>query len=84
MEINDLLGYIAAAFTTVAFVPQAWKVHKTKSAKDLSLPMFILFTIGILIWLMYGLLIESYPVIGANAITFLLASYILFHKIKYD
>lgn len=84
MTLIELSGYVAAIFTTVAFVPQAVKVYRTKSARDLSLPMFVLFTIGILIWLLYGLLIESYPVIAANAVTFVLASFILFHKFKYD
>jgi MtN3 and saliva related transmembrane protein len=83
METIDFLGYLAATFTTAAFVPQAIKVHQTKSAGDLSLPMFVMFTFGILIWFAYGLMIGSYPVILANAITFLLAGYILYHKIKY-
>ena len=84
MTTVEALGYVAAGFTTIAFVPQALKVYRTKSARDLSLPMFILFTIGILFWLIYGILIKSSPVIAANAVTFVLASIILFHKFKYD
>ena len=84
MSQIELLGYVAALFTTIAFVPQAIKVYQTKSARDLSLPMFVLFTIGIAFWLVYGFFIESSPVIAANAVTFILASFILFHKFKYD
>lgn len=83
MPFVDLLGFVAACFTTVAFVPQAVKVFRTKSAGDLSLPMFVLFTMGIVIWLFYGIMIGSLPVIVANAVTLVLASFILFHKLKY-
>lgn len=78
----DLIGYIAATLTTVAFIPQAYKVYKTKQTKDLSLGLFLLLSIGIFLWLIYGILIYSYPVIIANGITFIFCSYILYHKLK--
>ncbi len=74
------LGYIAACCTTVAFVPQAWQVYRTKRTQDLSLGMFLLFTAGVALWLWYGVRIASAPVAAANAATLLLAGYILFMK----
>ena len=84
MQTTELLGYIAAVLTTIAFLPQALKTYRTKSARDLSLPMFLLFTTGVLVWFIYGWLINSSPIMYANACTMLLASSILYHKLKYD
>lgn len=81
MSWTDLLGYIAAFCTTVAFVPQAWRVHRTRSTGDLSLGMFLLFTTGVALWLAYGVLIGSTPVVIANILTLLLAGYILVMKL---
>lgn len=78
---TDWLGYIAAFCTTVAFVPQAWLVYRTRQTHDLSLGMFLLFTTGVALWLWYGVRIGSTPVVVANALTLLLAGYILFMKI---
>jgi len=78
----ELVGFIAAGLTTSAFIPQAYMVFKTKKTDDLSLTMFILFSIGVFLWLIYGLLIASYAVIFANSITLLLALYILGVKIR--
>lgn len=80
----EILGIAAGALTTISFVPQLLKVVKTKSAKDLSLFMFILFTTGILLWLIYGIIISAVAVIIANAFTFLIALSILVLKVKYD
>lgn len=82
MDHPDLIGYLAAILTTLSFVPQAYKVHKTHQTRDLSLGMFLLFSIGVASWLAYGVLIGAWPVIAANAITLLLASYILWHKLR--
>jgi len=77
------IGFIAAFCTTFAFFPQAVKVWKTKSTKDISLHMFIIFTIGIFSWLVYGFSISDIPLILANSVTFLLSLFILIYKIKY-
>ena len=77
------VGFFAALCTTIAFLPQAIKVYKTKSTKDISLLMFLIFTIGVFSWLIYGLIINDYPVILANAVTLILSLFILLYKIKY-
>ena len=77
----DLLGFVAACCTTVAFLPQALQVHRTRRTQDLSLGMFSLFTTGVALWLAYGLLIGSAPVWIANACTLVLAGYILYMKL---
>jgi len=81
--IMSYVGFFAAFCTTIAFLPQAIKVYKTKSTKDISLYMFLIFTIGVLSWLIYGLIIEDWPVILANAVTLILSFFILIYKIKY-
>jgi MtN3 and saliva related transmembrane protein len=81
---ENLFGYFAAACTTIAFIPQAIKVHKTKEIQDISLGMFALTTIGVLLWFIYGIMISSLPVIIANFITFILSLYIFIMKIKLD
>ncbi|MCX8028763.1 MAG: SemiSWEET transporter [Brevinematales bacterium] len=80
----ELLGITAGTFTTTSFIPQLVKILKTKSARDLSLVMFVVFTIGILLWLIYGILTASLAIIFANSITLVIASTILLLKIKYD
>ena len=77
------IGFFAAVCTTIAFLPQAIKVYKTKSTKDISLYMFLIFTIGVLSWLIYGLIINDWPVILANAVTLILSFFILIYKLKY-
>ena len=77
------IGFFAAFCTTVAFLPQAIKVYKTKSTKDISLYMFLIFTVGVLSWLIYGLIINDLPVILANAVTLILSFFILIYKIRY-
>lgn len=83
MDLISLLGYFAGTLTTLAFLPQLLKVIKTRSTKDISLLMFIVITIGIFLWLIYGLLIASPPIIIANLVTPAIASMILFFKLKY-
>ena len=77
------IGFFAGFCTTVAFIPQALKVWRTKSTKDISLLMFIIFTTGVLSWLIYGITIADAPIIIANAITLILSLFILFYKIKF-
>ena len=81
--IITYIGFFAAFCTTIAFLPQAIKVYKTKSTKDISLYMFLIFTIGVLSWLIYGLIINDLPVTLANAVTLILSLFILTYKIKY-
>jgi len=76
------LGYIAAFCTTVAFIPQAVKVVKTKDTTSISLGMYILFTVGVFFWLSYGLMQDDVPIIAANAVTLFFASIILSYKLK--
>jgi len=81
--IFKYIGFFAAFCTTIAFFPQALKVWKTKSTKDISLYMFIIFTVGVLSWLIYGISITDLPLILANAITLIFSLFILIYKIKY-
>jgi MtN3 and saliva related transmembrane protein len=83
MHATDTLGLIAGLLTTVAFVPQVVKTWKSKSAKDLSLAMFLLYCFGVFLWTIYGVMINELPVILWNIITLLLAAVILFFKIRF-
>ena len=83
MDIPNIIGIVAGIFTTLAFLPQVIKTWKMKETKDLSLGMFLMFTLGVLLWLIYGIMINSMPVILANAGTIILAGIILFFKLKY-
>lgn len=83
MNEIDLLGIFAGTLTTVAFVPQAVKIWQSKSASDVSFGMFLIFSLGLVSWLLYGIAIHSTPVIIANAVTLVLACIILVLKIRY-
>ena len=83
MTFVDTLGYLAACLTTSAFIPQAFQVWRTQRTQDLSLGMYLVFTLGVLLWLVYGLVIGAWPVVAANAITLLLALFILAMKLKH-
>lgn len=83
MDYIILIGALAGILTTTAFLPQVIKAWKTKQTKDISLGMFAILTIGVALWLVYGILINSLPVIIANVVTFILALAILILKIKY-
>ena len=65
----EVLGMIAALLTTIAFVPQVLRIYLTKSAEDVSFLMFSIFSTGVLLWLVYGLLIGSAALIAANVVT---------------
>ncbi len=80
-EIGLMLGYPAAVLTTLAFLPQAWQSWQTRDLSGVSLPMYAMFTVGVALWLVYGMAIDSMPVIVANAITLLLAAMVLWLKI---
>jgi MtN3 and saliva related transmembrane protein len=81
-EYSEIIGSVAGFLTTVAFVPQAWRIFKTKETRSISLVMFIVFVTGLTCWILYGLLINQLPVVIPNIITLLLASYILTMKIR--
>jgi MtN3 and saliva related transmembrane protein len=84
MDFITLLGLLAGTLTTISFVPQLLKTWRTKSAKDMSLPMLISFCLGVFLWLVYGILLPSTPVIVANFITLILALMILGLKLRYE
>lgn len=79
-----LVGSIAAICTTGAFVPQVVRVWKLKRADEISLATFLVFAVGTFVWLLYGIQIDSAPVIIANAVTFGLAMSIVALKLSYD
>jgi len=79
---NEIIGLIAAICTTFAFIPQVMKVWKTKQTKDLSLRMYSVMFIGILLWLVYGIRIDSLSIILANVVTATLVGTILVYIIK--
>jgi MtN3 and saliva related transmembrane protein len=81
---GEFIGYVAAVCTTAAYVPQAVKVYKTQRTNDISMFMFVLISTGVLLWLAYGIIIASIPMIIANTITFVLSLYIFIMKIKLD
>jgi MtN3 and saliva related transmembrane protein len=83
MDLTQLLGLVAGALTTAAFLPQVIKTWKTRSTKDLSLGMFSLFCLGVALWLVYGFMVQDVPVIAANLITLMLASTLLFFKLRW-
>ncbi len=82
MNYVDIIGFTAGTLTTIAFVPQAIKIWKTKSAKDISQGMFVILCTGIILWIVYGILVKSLPLVAANATTLVFALSILVLKIK--
>ena len=80
----DLFGFLAALLTTIAFLPQLYKTWNTKSADDVSLIMLILFIIGLICWIIYGLKIHSIPIIVANIVTLIFNFSILILKLIYN
>ena len=79
----EIIGLIAATLTTAAFLPQVYQTWKTKDVSGLSLPMFTMFFVGIVFWLIYEVLKESLSIILANAITVISSFLLLYFKIKY-
>ena len=79
----EIIGYCAAFLTTMAFLPQAIQSWRTKDLSGISLGMYVLFTVGVGLWLIYGLIIEKWPLILANAMTFALALSILWLKLRH-
>lgn len=83
MNTIQVLGLVAGSCTTIAFLPQVLKTWKSRSAKDLSLGMFSFFCFGVLLWLIYGIMVRDIPVIAANLMTLMLASTLLFFKLRF-
>lgn len=82
MEFNTLIGTAAAICTTVAFIPQVIQSWRSRDLSGISLPMYLTFTSGVFLWLIYGIIHVDWPIIVANTITFVLAGVVLFLKLK--
>ena len=83
MDYYTIIGMVAAFCTTASFLPQAIRVIRTKRTRDISLGMYLMFTMGIFLWLLYGILTRDIPIIIANAVSFVLSFTILILKLKY-
>jgi MtN3 and saliva related transmembrane protein len=83
ITLPELIGYGAAFLTTLSFVPQAWLTFRTRDVRGISLGMYSVFTFGVALWLLYGVLMGAWPIVLANAVTLALASVILGMKLRY-
>jgi MtN3 and saliva related transmembrane protein len=82
MEYSTIIGNIAAFLTTFSFLPQALTIIKTKDTQGISLPMYLMFFAGVILWLYYGLIENQMPLIIGNCITLVLSGIILFYKVS--
>ena len=83
MEGATLIGLAGGALTTLAFVPQVMKTWRTRQTRDISLGMWLALCSGIVLWLVYGVMIDDLPLIAANGVTLALAGTVLFFKLRY-
>ncbi len=83
MQTIEIIGSVAAVLTTLSFIPQAWQTFKTKDVSGISLPMYSMFTTGVLLWLVYSVALQSWPMIVSNCITAPVALAILSMKLRY-
>ena len=83
MNLITILGLVAGTLTTLAFLPQLLKIWQTKSAKDISFNTLVMFNIGILLWLIYGIYLNALPIILANLFTLIFNMIIVWLKIRY-
>ena len=83
MPLHDLIGYLAATLTTCSFLPQALHTFRTHDVSGISLGMYSTFTLGVALWLAYGVVLAAWPIVVANAITLALAGAILGMKLRY-
>ncbi len=83
MPLSDLIGYLAATLTTCSFLPQALHTFRTRDVSGISLGMYSVFTSGVALWLAYGVVLQAWPIVIANAITLVLASAILGMKLRF-
>lgn len=80
---SDAVGYAAAILTTLAFLPQAVHSWRTRNLAGVSLGMYILFTLGVALWLAYGFMLGAWPIVAANAVTLTLAGVVLYLKLRH-
>lgn len=83
MTFVDSLGLVAGTLTTIAFVPQVLKIWVSKSAEDVSIFMFAVFSLGVLLWLAYGIALGAWPIIIANVVTLVLSILVILLKYRY-
>ena len=83
MNWISLTGSLAAILTTTAYLPQAWRAWRTRSTHDVSLKMYAIMVTGTGLWLLYGLMLMDWPLIGANSVCLVLTGFILYLKIRY-
>ncbi len=83
MNPVELVGFCAAFLTTIAFLPQAIKAIRERDTRAISLGMYLIFISGVCFWLVYGLLLQSWPLIMANVVTLVFAGTILLTKLRY-
>jgi MtN3 and saliva related transmembrane protein len=83
LDFQQVIGITAGTLTTLSFLPQLIRTVRTRSARDLSLGMVCFFIVGIVLWLMYGIMACAWPIILTNAVTFVLASVLLVFIIRY-
>lgn len=83
MDTLDILGLVATSFTTSAFVPQVWRTWKTRDVSGISLPTYVIITIGLALWLVYGLLKNDLPLIVANSMMVILTGAITLMKLRF-
>ena len=80
--LNESIGILAAILTTSAFIPQVYKIYKEKKAQGVSLTMYLIMFVGVLLWLIYGVLIGSIAIIIANSVTAILQLFVIIFKLK--
>ena len=83
MSMERIIGLGAATLTTISFIPQVWRSWKTRDTRGISLSMYAVFTLGIALWLVYGVLLGDLPIILANIVTLALALTVLALKLRY-
>ena len=84
MNALDLLGLVATCFTTSSFVPQVWRTWKTRDVSGISLPTYVIITIGLALWLVYGWLRGDMPLMVANAVMVVLTGAIAVMKLRFE
>ena len=84
MNALDLLGLVATCFTTSSFVPQVWRTWKTRNVSGISLPTYVIITIGLALWLVYGWLRGDMPLMMANAVMVVLTGAITVMKLRFE
>ena len=84
MDTLNILGLVATSFTTSAFVPQVWRTWKTRDVSGISLPTYVIITIGLALWLVYGLLKNDLPLIVANTSMVILTGAITLMKLRFE